>query len=143
MKFKLDGYTFDAEDCINGILFNPKLPKNFDDTDNSARPDSHRKWWYRPFIITYSIESLDKFYSDRNDHYTQEYPEHWAESCKNWVSEGRNNWLKTYPTGIRYSVRCLDGGAWDRSTNYGDYGDIDAAMDQANLLGYMNGRSLD
>jgi hypothetical protein len=134
MKFKLDGYTFDAEKCVDGILFNPKLPKNFDDTDNQMRPASHHKWWYRPFIITGSVEDLDKFYAERDDDYTQEYPEKWSEVQKQWVDEGRNKWLEHYPTGIQYIVRCLDGGAWDRSTNYGMLGDFDVAMAQANGL---------
>lgn len=134
MNFNLDEYTFNAEKCIDGILFNPKLPKNFDDTDNSTRPDSHQKWWYRPFIVTGSVENLDKFYAERDDDYTREQPEQWAKSCEQWKNEGRKKWLESYPTGIQYIVRCLDGGAWDRSTNYGFYSDIDSAIEQANYL---------
>lgn len=134
MKFKLDEHTFEAENCVDGILINPKLPKNFDDTDNSTRPDSHFKWWYRPFIVTGSVEDLDKFYSERDDEYTQEQPEQWAKTQEKWTNEGRKKWLEFYPTGIRYTVRCLDGGAWDRSTNHGFYGDFDTAMAQANSL---------
>ena len=128
MEFKLDGYTFDAENCIDGILVNPKLPKDFDNTDNQDRPDSHDKWWYRPYIETGSVEDLDKFYAERTDEYADEQREMWV--------EGRKKWLETYPTGIQYVVRCLDGGAWDRSTHYGFYADIDTAMGQAN---YLNG----
>ena len=57
-----------------------------------------------------------------------------------WL-EGRKKWLESYPTGIAYCVRCLDGGAWDRSTNYGTYADIDSALAKANELYkcYKNG----
>lgn len=127
MKFKLDGYTFDAEKCVDGILFNPTLPKNFNDTDNSERPESHQKWWYRPYVVTGCVEDLDKFYAERDDEYAEEQREQWA-------SEGRAKWLEHYPTGIQYVVRCLDGGAWDRSTNYGMLGDFAAAMAQAIYL---------
>ena len=126
MKFKLDGYTFDAENCIDGILFNPKLPKNFDNINNENRPDSHQKWWYRPFIVTGSVEDLDKFHANRTDDYA-------TQSRTDWV-EGRKQWLKVHPTGIQYVVRCLDGGAWDRSTNHGSYADVGAAIEKANYL---------
>lgn len=134
MKFKLDEYTFEAEKCVDGVLINPQLPEDFDNTDNSVRPESHEKWWYRPYIITGSIDELDKFYADRDDDYTQEQPERWAEARKEWENIGRKKWLESYPSGIRYMVRCLDGGAWDRSTNYGFFADIDSAMAQAEIL---------
>lgn len=36
--------------------------------------------------------------------------------------------------GVRYDVRCLDGGAWDRSTWRGTYESLDAAVDSAIAL---------
>lgn len=126
MEFKLGEYTFEAENCIDGIFINPQLPENFDDTDNSMRPDSHDQWWYRPYIVTESRENLDRTYAERTDEYAEEGRSMWE--------EGRKKWMEAYPTGIAYSVRCLDGGAWDRSTNYGNYGDIDAAIAQAKSL---------
>lgn len=39
-----------------------------------------------------------------------------------------------WPTGQRYDVRCLDGGAWDRSTWRGSYGSLDEAIDAACAL---------
>lgn len=33
--FKLDGFTFQAEECVDGVLINPKLPKAFDNTPMS------------------------------------------------------------------------------------------------------------
>ena len=37
-------------------------------------------------------------------------------------------WLETFPSGCRYMVRCLDGGAWDRSTMWGAFGKLTEAI---------------
>lgn len=61
---------------VNQIPLDPKLPKNFDDTDNRVRSKAQLDaWWDHPFGVT------------RNDG--------------------------------RIDVRCLNGGAWDRSTSLG------------------------
>jgi hypothetical protein len=78
------------------IAINPKLSKKFDSTPNGLRPDSHQRWWYRPFIRTMSWED-------------------WNSSDE----ERKAAWFKAWPAGVRYEVRCLDGGAWDRTTNHG------------------------
>lgn len=84
------GGTIEAEDLINGVPYNPKLPKFFDDTPNDARPRTHLLWWGIPYIQ---------------------------------VRDGLSN--------LRYEVRCLDGGAWDRSTYWGTFGSIEEAIDCA------------
>lgn len=94
------------------IPIDPKLPRNFDDTPNDCRPASHERWWYRPFIRTESLEKLDAFYAGRSDDYAEA-------GRKYWTEEGRKRWLDAWPSGTRYEVRCLDGGAWDRSTSWG------------------------
>ncbi|NOM01208.1 hypothetical protein G9Q13_28680, partial [Klebsiella pneumoniae] len=43
------------------------------------------------------------------------------------VSDKNERW----PHGVRYTVRMLDGGAWDRSTNHGMYGSIEEAVARA------------
>jgi len=37
-------------------------------------------------------------------------------------------WLAAWPSGIRYDVRCLDGGAWDRSTCLGQFATLYEAV---------------
>ena len=37
-------------------------------------------------------------------------------------------WLEAWPSGIRYDVRCLDGGAWDRSTGWGLFATFEQAI---------------
>ena len=49
--FVLDKIKFLAENCFDGVLINPKLPKDFECTDNQKRPAAQRnKWWGRPYI---------------------------------------------------------------------------------------------
>ncbi len=111
----------DAERCAAiGVPFNPTLPKDFDSTPNQARPESHQRWWNRPFTRTETIEQLDAFYAGRTDDHAEAGRKHWAES--------RAQWLAAWPSGIRYEVRCLDGGAWDRSTSWGMFATLDEAL---------------
>jgi hypothetical protein len=91
------------------IPINPKLPRDFDDWPNDLRPRSHRKWWNRPYIQTVTWEQM----KPRN-------PE--------MVGEFRDRWFAAWPSGTRYDVRCLDGGAWDRSTNWGSFATLDEAL---------------
>lgn len=39
--------------------------------------------------------------------------------------------LEHWPSGTTYVVRCLDGGAWDRSTWWGQFGSLEEAVAQA------------
>lgn len=85
----------------NEIPINPKLPKNFSSTPNEQRPPSHMKWWGQPYIQT-------------QVHFMNE--------------DGRAEWLKAWPSGTRYDVRCLDGGAWDRPTVWGMFPTLEEAQ---------------
>jgi hypothetical protein len=84
-----------------GIPFNPHLPPNFDCTSNELRPASHRVWWNRYFIRAETMDESSLYYV---------------------------RWLASWQSGIRYDVRCLDGGAWDRSTNLASFDTVDAAI---------------
>lgn len=75
-----------AADCVRGILIDPQLPKNFDNTPNEDRPPEQMAMWGMPFVVS---------------------------------------------TGGRYSVRCLDGGAWDRSTWRGEADTLEEAVELA------------
>ena len=113
-----------------GVPFNPKLPKRFDDTPNEERPASHQRWWGRPFIVTETVDRMDDFYANRRDEYADKGREFWEET--------RAKWLESWTDGIRYDVRCLDGGAWDRSTWWGSFRTIDEAV-QCALTGTGRG----
>lgn len=114
------GYIF-AEDVVDGVPINPQLPPDFDQTPNDERPDAHRKFWGVPFIVTETTERLDAYHSERADK--------WAEEGRAWWrDQGRPGWLQAWPGGVRYEVRCLDGGAWDRSTAWGCYATLKGAL---------------
>lgn len=122
-EFSLNGHVFKAKDCVDGVLIDPVLPKRFDDTPNESRPASHRAWWHLPFIRTFSVQDWDREYAEREDQYADQQRAHWAE-------KGRAEWMKAYPAGIRFEVRCLDGGAWDRSTCW----DMVASLEEALIV---------
>lgn len=119
-RFRIDGLVFWAKDESDGVLINPKMPASFDNTANEWRPPSHRKWWGLPYITTMSVEDWDYYYAKRTDEWAEKGREHWV--------EGRSKWLDAWPSGTRYEVRCLDGGAWDRSTSWGMFPTLEAAV---------------
>ena len=106
-----------AEKIIDGSPIDPILPKDFDDTPNEGRPASHSEWWNIPFIRTQTLEKLDALYATDTE-----------EARKLWEEGGRDGWLKAWPSGTRYETRCLDGGAWDRSTGWGMFGTLEEAV---------------
>ena len=105
------------------IPINPKLPRNFDSTPNDERPHSHARWWGRPYIQTETVWRLDDQYAGRTDEYADGARQYWAEN--------RAKWLEAWPSGVRWNVRCLDGGAWDRSTSWGMFATLAAALECA------------
>ena len=113
------GYI-DCEAVAYGVPVNPKLPDLFDCTPHEERPVSQLKFWGRPFIATETIEALDTFYAERTDAYADAGREHWKAA--------RPQWMAAWPTGTRYEVRCLDGGAWDRSTSWGMFATLAEAV---------------
>ena len=84
---------------IDGIPINPTLSAGFDCTPNEDRSRGElAEWWGKPFIVTYSWDDMKGKEEDE---------------------ERRSQWFEHWPEGVRYDVRCLDGGAWDRSTWWG------------------------
>lgn len=97
------------------IPVNPVLPSKFDDTPNEQRPPSHQKWWFRPFIVT---DSWDQIVA-RGAPIMEDPIER---------EKYRASWFDAWPSGTRYDVRCLDGGAWDRSTCWGMFRTMEEAQ---------------
>ncbi len=118
-RFTIKGFRFTADQVIDGIPVNPRLPKNFDNTPNEEREDS--PWWYKPFIRTYSWDEIETHTRSRTDEYAT------GQIAK--LAEDRIQWFAAWPTGVRWETRCLDGGAWDRSTNWGMFGSLQDAVD--------------
>lgn len=98
----LCGFRFTCEAVIEGVPINPVLPANFDDTPHEQRSDQSRAWWGVPFIVAQANFATTE--------------DHRAAFRKHWGGD------------VRYDVRCLDGGAWDRSTAWGMFGTLEAAL---------------
>lgn len=98
--------------CKSPVPVNPKLPANFDCTPNDSRPRSHYRWLHRPYV------QLCDFYDLPPDYHAA--------------------FLRAWPEGTRYDVRCLDGGAWDRSTCWGSFKTLEEAIQCA-----LNRRALE
>lgn len=100
------------------IPFNPVLRPGFDCTPNHERDDNEvADWWGKPFICT------DKWLDETYEDYCKRVNvKELRQSEAQFVAQkkiDRDRWYTAWPDGIRYSVRVLDGGAWDRSTNLG------------------------
>lgn len=135
-QFKQDGPTYYAEGLVGGVLINPALPENFDNTPNDARSQEElARWWLRPFVVVNRWED-----EVRHIHAHQEWLKQNgdADLCRPdlaaYIEEQRAQWFKFWPEGSRYEARCLDGGAWDRSSNWGMFGSL------AEALGCINER---
>lgn len=127
---------------IEGVPVDPKLPDEFDVTPNDERPESHQVWWHRPFIITdrWEPETWDQ-YRDRLAALGYE-PDKNREQWDQLQAEQKAGWFQEFPEGVRYDVRCLDGGAWDRPTFWGSFGTLDEAIECANTGPVLRTRGL-
>jgi len=87
------------------IPINPCQRDDFDSTPHEHRdPLELDHWWNMPYVQTCEWSDIG---SD---------------------DEHREQWFAHWPSGIRYTVRCLDGGAWDRSTNRGSFSSLEQAV---------------
>ncbi|GGD49390.1 hypothetical protein GCM10012288_24350 [Malaciobacter pacificus] len=122
---------------IDGVIINPELPENFDITPNDERSEEEiNNWWDKPYIL---IDELEQESWEEHYHRLKSYD--WSDekigSKEEWnkhLKGEKENWYKEYPDGFRYNLRCLDGGAWDRSTNHGFYATFDEAIKAAKEL---------
>ena len=127
----LDEHRPEVQECIHGIPINPNLRSGFDDTANDDRdPLEISDWWGRPFIRTESWDDNAESWASHVKRLKQ-YPS--IEIIEKEVYEAqqiesKKGWLGSFPTGIRYEIRCLDGGGWDRSTLWGMVGSLEEAM---------------
>lgn len=130
-------------DVVKGTFINPHMRKDFDHTPNEERETLEIEHWYgRPYIVT------DQFHSETYQEYmlrtskiAADYQPESEEEFNERTKRDKEFWFARYPTGIRYEVRCLTGGAWDRSSSQGMFPDLDEAVEVANhgvrLYGFM------
>jgi hypothetical protein len=115
------------------IPINPPLRDGFDYTPHEERSaEEIEQWWGVPYIVTVTWDDV------RPDVSYEAFIERMGEIC-NWTPPSREQWeqeakdrearwFEAWPTGTRYDVCCLDGGAWDRSTTWGQFATLDEAI---------------
>lgn len=129
--FTLDGREYHANACIDGVLINPLLPEYFDATPNEERSDDEiALWWDRPFIQVENWLSLSVNLRGHHQRLRRAGIEYAIplEEMDAFVETQRAIWFEAWPEGERFDVRCLDGGAWDRSTNWGQFATLKEAL---------------
>lgn len=99
--YTLKGQKIQAVDRVGGFFLDPTMPEDFDSTENESRPESHQVWWNVPYVVSYRNDPAARF---------------------------SGKFLEAWPRGVRYDVRCLDGGAWDRSTVWGFFATVEEAV---------------
>lgn len=117
------------------VLINPNIPKWMDNKDIEKRSGSHiEKWWNVPYIVfeTFEKEPYSKF-KKRMTKLNYNVDESWEE-YELRKKEEFLEWINTWGTGIRYDVRMLDGGAWDRTSWKGSFNNLDEAIKHCKYL---------
>jgi len=126
------------ENIIDGIVIDPQLSPNFYCTDNELRdPQEIHDWWKKPYIHReFRNNKNNQSYEDycincqQVDEFIPEPKEKYEKSMVDW----KLSWHTQWPEGIRYDVKFLDGGAWDRPTNRGSFPTLEEALVQAKKL---------
>jgi hypothetical protein len=128
---------------VDGIPVDPLLRPDFDSTPNDDRdPQEISDWWNKPYIRTSSWEDMNEPYEAYKerliklgyDSSSMDPPDQF-EARK---QAQKQQWFDAWPTGTRYEVRCLNGGAWDRSTALGMFKSLDDALIKAKAYEPVN-----
>jgi hypothetical protein len=119
-----------------GYPFNPKLRDDFGNTANDYRePLETEDWWGLPYIETFSWDVREAHTRRVQDHHRAEGNEFVISdtelSAK--LADDKARFYEKYPEGLQYFVSCLDGGAWDRPTNWGTFPTLDEALECCEL----------
>ncbi len=113
------------------LLLNPKLPKHFFNRANDARsPQELSKFWDVPFILFHEYEENETWvdYEYRCREFShRDFVLKTEVEFNQYQADKKIKWFTDYPTGIAYVVHCLDGGAWDRPTWWGDFSSLEEA----------------
>ncbi len=128
----LDEHRPDQQEYINGVPINPNLRSDFDVTPNGERdPSEVSDWWGRPFIVTESWDDNTESWEDFSERLKQSplVDPGTREDFEIQQQKFKESWFGSFPSGVRYEVLCLDGGAWDRATVWGMVGSLEEAME--------------
>lgn len=123
---------------IDGICINPELREGFDSTSNEDRDSLEvRDWWGRPFILESEYQPADKTYNSfvkRLKSYNSDADIEPQNEWEQRTADEKHRFDENYPHGKVYTVRCLSGGAWDRSSWCGDFATLDEALNHAHNI---------
>jgi len=126
-------HYYDNQQKVEGIPINPVQRYYFDMTAHDDRDQKEiDDWWEQPYIVTESFrvdtykEYLVRMKDSENIETEEEFDKRRNASKKSWEEDWKG--------GIRYTVRCLDGGAWDRTTWKGSFDNMDDALKLAKSL---------
>ncbi|WP_166426122.1 hypothetical protein [Paraglaciecola sp. 20A4] len=117
---------------VNGVPVDPKQRYYFDLLSNDLRPRGEMEWLNVPYIVTFNVvkEHKAKTYKAELSYLTAVNSEN-IPSKSEWLikhNEALVGLETRYPAGIQYSVNCFDGGAWDRSSNWGEANTLEKAL---------------
>lgn len=125
-----DGAKYAAEDLIDGVLINPELPEDFHNTPNDERSELENKlWWDVSFIVVDEFQPPDNSYAEYTERLGSQSESEDEFNAR--IAKTKKNWDDSFPDGKRYTVYCLDGGAWDRPTWWGGFPGLDQAIECA------------
>lgn len=111
-------------------LINPQLPELFQVTPNDQRSKAEiQEWWDVPYITTETAEDVEAHTRENEERLKVQAPELVSPDVEALVEQRRASFLASWPSGTRYTVDCLDGGAWDRPTWWGDFGSLEEAQE--------------
>lgn len=115
---------------------NPILRDCFDQTPNDKREALELDhWWDLPYIVTDTWEDYEKHFRAIQVKLRAEGFESalTTEQLEAEILECKAQWFNTWPSGTRYEVRCLDGGAWDRSTSWAMVASLVEAIEKCSM----------
>jgi len=119
-------HYYSNQTLIEGIPIEPVMRYYFDMTPNDERPRAEiNDWWDKPYITVQGfIRDTYKEYLERMKDFETEREEEFNERKQKELKE----WFEIFKDGYRYDVRCLNGGAWDRSLNLGNFDNLEDAL---------------
>lgn len=141
IKSPLGDYVVDAYEPKNypenqnwyqGFPLNPTMRVHFDNTPNEQREQKEiDDWWGLPYIELETWEQREQHTrriqaqhrADQNEYVLSD------EALDQKIADERSSWHAAWPSGTRYDVRCLDGGAWDRSLGWGMVATLEEAVE--------------
>lgn len=135
---EIDSYEekhfLENQKVTQGIPINPCLREHFDSTPHDDRESREiNDWWDTPYIVTSYVSDRLESYSDYHSRVSSfEGMKVESESVfDDRMKEIKEYFLSKYPSGTSYTVRCLTGGAWDRSSWQGDFDSLEKAIEFA------------